>query len=214
MLVGKWMTKKLVTVEESDSVSAAMRLLKEKKVRRLPVLRKGKLAGIVTDRDLKEASPSKATSLDIWELHFLLEKLTVKDVMTKSPITIRPDATIEHAALVLMEKRIGGLPVVDAAGALVGILTEDDVFRALVEVTGVKLKKTRVSLLVPDAAGTIREVADICRDNGGKIFSILVSYAEVPRGAREVIIRVDSPNMMALKKELASRFRDVTVERD
>jgi acetoin utilization protein AcuB len=213
MLVGKWMTKKLVTVEEGDSVSAAMRLLKENRVRRLPVLRKGKLAGIVTDRDLKEASPSKATSLDIWELHFLLEKLKVKDVMTKSPITIAPDATIEHAALVLMEKRIGGLPVVDG-GALVGILTEDDVFRALVEVTGVKLKKTRVSLLVPDEAGTIREVADICRRNGGKIFSILVSYAQVPRGARELIMRVDSPDMTALKKELSSRFRGVTVEQD
>ena len=214
MLVEKWMSRKLITVDEGKSVDTAMRLLKENRIRRLPVLKRGKLVGIVTDRDLKEASPSKATSLDIWELHFLLEKLKVSEVMTKDPTTITPDATIEKAALVMMEKRIGGLPVVDTSGALVGILTEDDVFRALVEVTGVHKKKTRVSLLIPDEAGTIRQVADICRQKGGNILSILVSYAQVPPGKRELIMRVDCPKEEALRSSLSEKFGKVTVTQD
>ena len=214
MLVEKWMTRTPVTIEESDSLSMAMHVLKEKKIRRLPVLRKGKLVGIVTDRDLKAASPSEATSLDIWELHFLLGKLKIKDVMSKKLITITPKDTIEKAAMVMMERRIGGLPVVDESGALIGILTEDDVFRALVEVTGANLKKTRVSLLIPDEAGTIRTVADICRKGGGKIISILTSYTKVPAGMRELIMRIDCADTEALRADLAKKFGTVSVVRD
>lgn len=214
MLVEKWMTRTPVTIEESDSLSMAMHVLKEKKIRRLPVLRKGKLVGIVTDRDLKAASPSEATSLDIWELHFLLGKLKIKDVMSKKLITITPKDTIERAAMIMMEKRIGGLPVVDESGALIGILTEDDVFRALVEVTGANLKKTRVSLLIPDEAGTIRQVADICRRGGGKIISILTSYSKVPAGMRELIMRIDCADTEALRADLAKKFGAVSVVRD
>lgn len=215
MLVEKWMTKTPVTVNEGDSLATAIRLLKTWKIRRLPVLdRKGRLVGIVSDRDLKEASPSKATSLDIWELHFLLEKLTVGEVMTRKLITIGPETTIEKAALLMMEKKIGGFPVLDAAKNLVGILTEDDVFRALVEVTGVHKGKTRISLLIPDKPGSIKEVADICREKGGKILSILTSYAKVPPGKRELIMRVDCPSNGELKRELAARFGEVTVSKD
>jgi acetoin utilization protein AcuB len=214
MLVEKWMTRAAITIEETDSVAAAMRLLKEKKIRRLPVLRKGKLCGIVSDRDLKAASPSVATSLDVWELHALLEKLKVKDVMTKKLLTITPTDTIEKAAMIMMEKKVGGLPVVDENGSLVGILTEDDVFRALVEVTGANLKKTRVSLMIPDEAGTIRSVADICRKGGGKIISILTSYAKVPAGMRELIMRIDCPDTEALRVELAKKYGSVVVTKD
>ncbi len=214
MLVEKWMTRSPVTVDESASVAAAIHLLKDRNIRRLPVLRDGRLAGIVSDRDLKEASPSKATSLDIWELHFLLEKLTVGEVMTRKVVTITPDTTIEKAALLMMEKKIGGFPVLDADRNLVGILTEDDVFRALVEVTGVHKGKTRISVLIPDSPGSIKDVADICREKGGKILSILTSYAKVPAGKRELVMRVDCPNNAELKKELASRYGEVSVTKD
>lgn len=214
MLVEKWMTKTPVTVKEGDSLATAIHLMKEKKIRRLPVMKDGKLAGIVSDRDLKEASPSKATSLDIWELHFLLEKLTVGQVMTKKVVTITPQTTIEKAALVMMERKIGGLPVLDEEKRLVGILTEDDVFRALVEVTGVQKGKTRISLLVADRPGSIREVADVCRERGGKILSIVTSYAKVPPGKRELVMRVDGVVNADLKKDLAARFGEVTVTRD
>ena len=214
MLVEKWMSINIITVTEEASLSEAIHLLKEKNIRRLPVVRNGKLVGIVSDRDLKEASPSKATSLDIWELHYLLEKVKIKDVMTTRPFTIKPKDTIEFAALLMMNNKIGALPVLDEKGALAGILTESDVFNALVSMTGVGLKKTRVSLLIPDEPGTIKEVADVVRDHKGQIFSIMTSYVKVPPGTRELIMRVDCPDTEALKADLTKRFGEVTVTKD
>jgi acetoin utilization protein AcuB len=104
--------------------------------------------------------------------------------------------------------------VLDKKGALVGILTEGDIFRALVELTGVQKKKVRVSLLIPDKPGSIRDVADICREQGGTIFSVLGSYAKVPAGKRELVMRVDCPAIDALRAALAKRFGDVSVEAD
>jgi Predicted transcriptional regulator, contains C-terminal CBS domains len=140
--------------------------------------------------------------------------LKLGDIMTKKPWTVPPEMPIEKAALLMLEKRVEGLPVIDAKGALVGILTEGDIFRALVELTGVAKKKTRISLLVPDKAGSIREAADICRAQGGTIFSILGSYARVPAGKRELVMRVDCPSADALRAELAKKFGEVSVETD
>jgi acetoin utilization protein AcuB len=207
------MTRYPTTVDETASVGGAIQLMKERKIRRLPVMRGHELVGIVTDRDLKEAQPSSATSLDIWELHFLLDKLKVAEVMSTDLATIAPDDTIEKAAKIMLDRKIGGMPVVDAGGALVGMLTQGDVFRALVEVTGSKFGKTRVSVMVPDEAGSIRDVADLCRAHG-KIISILVSYTQVPDGLREVILRVDTNDVEALRKELGARYGEVTVARD
>ena len=215
MRVAKWMTPKPVTLKPADSLARAIDVMKEKKIRRIPIVSDaGKLVGIVSDRDLKDVSPSRATTLDIWELHYVLDKLILRDVMTKDPPTVSPEMPIEKAALLMMEKRIEGLPVLDAKGALVGILTEGDIFRALVELTGVAKKRTRVSLLIPDKAGSIREVADICRAQGGTIFSILGSYAKVPAGKRELVMRVDCPGPEALRAELSKKFGDVSVESD
>ncbi len=214
MLVEKWMTRSVITVERDATLTTAAKILKEHGIRRLPVTQKGKVIGIVTDRDVKAASPSKATSLDMWELHFLLEKLKVEDVMTPRPITVQPDTTIERAAMIMMERKIGGLPVLDSTGSLVGILTEQDVFRALVEVTGVQLHKTRVSLRIPDEIGTLQPVADVCRRNKVRILSILVSYTKVPNGMREVIMRIDCPDVAALQRDLSAVSEDVVVQQD
>ena len=215
MRVEKWMTVKPITLKTSDSLARAIDVMKEKKIRRIPIVSDaGKLVGIVSDRDLKDVSPSRATTLDIWELHYVLDKLKLGDIMTKKPWTVPPEMPIEKAALLMLEKRVEGLPVIDGKGALVGILTEGDIFRALVELTGVAKGKTRISLLVPDKAGSIREAADICRDQGGTIFSILGSYARVPAGKRELVMRVDCPSADALRAELAKKFGEVTVETD
>ncbi len=209
------MTPNPVSLKTTDSLARAIDLMKEKKIRRIPILSDaGKLVGIVSDRDLKDVSPSRATTLDIWELHYVLDKLKLGDIMTKKPWTVTPDMPIEKAALLMLEKRVEGLPVLDAKGVLVGILTEGDIFRALVELTGVAKKKTRISLLVPDKAGSIREAADTCRAKGGTIFSILGSYARVPAGKRELVMRVDCPAPDALRAELANKFDDVSVETD
>jgi acetoin utilization protein AcuB len=209
------MTPKPFTLRPTDSLNVANALMKEKRIRRIPIVNEvGKLVGIVTDRDLKEVSPSKASTLDVWELHYVLDKLKVEDIMTKKPFTVMPDTPIERAALLMLEKRVEGLPVLDATGRLVGILTEGDVFRALVDMTGVDKKRIRVSLVVPDKPGSIREVTDICREQGGTISSIVGSYAKVPAGKREVVVRVDVTSKDSLKAELAKKFAEVAVEAD
>ena len=214
MLVEKWMTRTPVTIQEDDSLATVRRLMKEKRVRRLPVLKGDKLVGVVTDRDLAAASPSKATTLDVWEIHAILEQLKVAEIMTPNPLTIRPGDTVEKAALIMIERKFGGLPVVSPEGALIGILTQHDIFRALVGVTGAALHKTRVSVLVPDEPGAVGDVTNICRSHGGKILSILVSYDRVPVGKREVILRTDADDYEPLRRELAAKFGNAAVTHD
>ncbi len=190
MLVKKWMTKDVVTVDVHDSLSDAIELLKRNKIRRLPVLDGNKLVGIVTDRDLKEASPSKVTSLDIWEIHYLISKIKIKDIYKKDPITISDEATIEKAAMLMHDNKIGGLPVVGGNGSLVGIITEHDVFGALIRVTGARVTPSyRVSMCVKDVEGAISEICDIVRNYPHKCISILNTYYEVREGMREIIVR-------------------------
>ncbi len=216
MLVSKWMTEKVITIDKNDSLGNALRLMRDNRIRRLPVLSGGKLVGIVSDRDLKGALPSRATSLDVWELHALLDKLKISDIMTKDVVTTTPGATIEHVAKIMMEKKIEGLPVLDAKRTLVGIVTEGNVFRALTEVTGVGQKTTRISLLIADEPGSIMEVADLVRAKGGKIFSILSTKAKVPNGQRELVMRffLGAKEVAELKKVLTAKWGDVSVLSD
>ncbi|MBW6456223.1 MAG: CBS domain-containing protein [Trueperaceae bacterium] len=158
MLVRDWMTKDPHTVPPSTPVMEAMQLLREAGYRRLPVVKDGKLLGIVTDRDLKEATPSKATSLSIYELNYLLSKLTLKDVMRTPVVTIGPDEAIEQAALTMEEHRVSGLPVVDK-GAIVGILTITDLLRAFVDFLGLREGGRRVTVDMPDAPGSLARAA-------------------------------------------------------
>jgi len=216
MFVSKWMTPKVITVDKNESLGNALRLMRENRVRRLPVVSGGKLVGIVSDRDLKGALPSRATSLDVWELHALIDKLKVSEIMTKNVVTTKPGATIERVAMIMMERKIEGLPVLDAKGGLVGIVTEGDVFRALTEVTGVGQKTTRISLVLPDKAGSIMEVADLVRARSGRIYSILSTKAKVANGQRELVMRVmlGANGVADLKKDLTSRYGEVSVLSD
>jgi acetoin utilization protein AcuB len=215
MIVANWMTANPITLHPEDSIATAVSLMKQKRIRRIPIVDgSGELVGIVSDRDLKEVSPSRASTLDIWELHYILDKLKLGDIMTKKPWTVTPDTPIEKAALLMMQKRVEGLPVLDEARRLVGILTEGDVFRALVELTGVGKQRIRISMLVPDKSGSIREVADICRAQGATIDSILGSYAKVPSGKRELVMRVEGTGVEELRSALAAKFGEVRVEPD
>lgn len=132
-LVKDWMTRDVVTITPDTTLPDAHRLMDEKGIRRLPVLKDDRLVGIVTRGDVRGAEPSSATSLSIWELHYLLAKLTITEVMTRNPITISQDATIGKAAQVMLDSRISGLPVVDSGGKVVGIITESDIFRMVVQ---------------------------------------------------------------------------------
>ena len=190
MLVANWMSKNIITIDETDSMQDAMKLLKEHNIRMLPVMKKGKLVGIVTDRDLKRASASDATSLEIHELLYLLTRVKVKDIMTKKVITVPPDFTVEETALVFQKNKISGAPVVDSKEKLVGTITQTDLFRVLISLTGVAKGGIQFGLQIEDRPGSIKEVADIFRMYGGRMVSILSSYDQVPEGYRKVYIRM------------------------
>ena len=136
-LVRNWMTPNPIKISIEASLTDAHDLLKEYNIRRLPVVNKrGHLVGIVTLGDIREASPSDATSLSIWEVHYLLAKLKIREIMTLDPITIYTTDTIADAANVMLEHKISGLPVVEPDGRLVGIITESDIFRLVVQAWG------------------------------------------------------------------------------
>jgi len=189
MLVKNWMSKQVVTIDVEESMSRALSILKEHKVRMLPVVKKGKLVGVLSDTDLKRASASDATSLDVHEMLYLLSKIKIKDIMTKAPITVPPDYTVEETAEVLLKHRISGAPVVDKGGEIVGIITRDDLFKVLIALSGLGKRGIQFAFKVEDRPGSIKEITDIIRNYGGRIASILGTYERVPAGFRLVYIR-------------------------
>jgi acetoin utilization protein AcuB len=192
MLVKNWMSKNVITIDADDTMQDAMKLLKEHDIRMLPVMKKSMLVGIVTDRDLKQASASDATTLEVHELLYLLTKIKVKDIMTKDPITVPLDYTVEETAQVLLESKISGAPVVDESGQVAGTITQADLFRVLISLTGVKNGGIQFGFQIEDRPGSIKEVEDIIREYGGRMVSILTSYDDVPMGYRKVYIRMQS----------------------
>jgi acetoin utilization protein AcuB len=208
MLVKNWMSKKVVSIDVNDSMQDAMQLLKEHGIRMLPVMKKNRLVGIVTDRDLKKASASDATTLEIHELLYLLTKIKVKDIMTKDPITVPPDYTVEETARVLLENKISGAPVVDQNGKAIGTITQTDLFRVLISLTGIGNGGIQFGFQVEDRPGSIKEVADIIREFGGRMVSILTSYDGVPEGYRRVYIsmrNIERSSLQKLKDRLGAK---------
>lgn len=216
MFVNRWMSKNVITIDQDASISEAINVLKKNKIRRLPVLKKDKLVGIISDRDIKVASPSKATSLDIWELHYLMSKIKVKEIMTKKVITISPESTIEKAAILMHDNKIGGLPVVNDKKELAGILTEQDVFAALINITGARIAAYRINLIIPDKPGSVKEVMDVMRNFKFKWVSILTSLIGVNNGNREVMIRfqADENELNKILKALKSVYNKIELTKD
>lgn len=213
MFVSDWMTKKVFTVKPDDSISEAAKLSKEKDVKHLPVVRGGKVIGLLSDRDIKEYVPSKVTSLDVYELHYLLAKTKVKEVMKRNVITTPRNTPIEEAAMIMHDKNIGCLPVVDRE-SLVGIISDHDIFRVLVDITGIRHRGHRIYMTVEDRPGSIKESAEIIRKHGFSLQSILTSYEGVKKGFRDIVIRTKgSGNFKALKEELESLFIGVKIRK-
>ena len=208
MLVKNWMSKNVVVIDVNDSMQDAMHLLKEHQIRMLPVMKQNRLVGIVTDRDLKKASASDATTLEIHELLYLLTKIKAKDIMTKDPITVPPDYTVEETARVLLENKISGAPVVDQKGNVIGTITQTDLFRVLISLTGIGNGGIQFGFQVEDRPGSIKEVADIIREFGGRMVSILTAYDGVPDGYRRVYIRmrnIERSRLQKLKESLSAK---------
>jgi acetoin utilization protein AcuB len=180
MLVGERMTRNPITTAPDIAVAEALNLMRREKVRRLPVVdKKNKLVGIVSEKDLLYASPSPATSLSVWEIHSLLAKLKVKDVMTEEVITVAEGVPLEDAARIMADSKIGGLPVV-RDGALVGIITETDLFKIFIELFGAREKGVRLTLLIPAVKGELAKITGEVARQGGNVLALGTFLGEDP----------------------------------
>ena len=198
MLVKDWMSPAPLTVSPETPVLEALRLLKARGFRRLPVVEGSKLIGIVTDKDLKDATPSKATTLSVWELNYLLAKLTVREVMATEVLSVNSLETLEDAALRMQERKLGGMPVLDNAGALVGILTITDVLGALIRVLGLKEGGVRVTLEVPDMPGALGVAVEAIKPSN----ILSVATAGLREGQRRFVLRVNGEGLDGLADRL------------
>ncbi|MFQ6078963.1 MAG: CBS and ACT domain-containing protein [Thermodesulfobacteriota bacterium] len=201
MRIGDIMTENPLTVDSDTSIFDAKRIMKENNIRRLPVVDKGKLVGMVTERMILEASPSPATSLSIHELHYLISKMKVKEIMVKNPITLSPDTTFEEALLLGQEKRIGAFPVVDR-GKLAGITTESDLVRFISSIWGAKEKASTIIIEgVSQRFGLFKEIVSIIDRHEAPILSIM-TYVASGRVDCCLIIRVKTKEVDSLVKDL------------
>ena len=191
MLVRDVMQSKLVTVGPKTTLPQAMRLAAERRIRHLPVVEDGELLGIVSDRDLKQAMASPATSLEVHELNYLLSRLVVAEIMTKTVITIGPLSPVEEAARLMLLEKISALLVMDG-GQLVGIITETDVLDLLVRALGAGTPSTRLDVLLEGRPAELVEVVDAIERAGVPIASLVT--LESRGGLREVVVRVATVN--------------------
>ncbi|MDF2929755.1 CBS and ACT domain-containing protein [Anaerospora sp.] len=203
MFVSNRMTANPFTLTANATVADASETMRTHKFRRLPIVENGKLVGIITDRDLREVSPSPATTLSIFELNYLLAKMMVKDIMKKDVLTIQANSTIEEAALLMYKNKIGGLVVVDDQDSVIGVITETDIFKTFVDVMGITQgKTTRVTIDVTDKVGILCDITGIFKDLSMNISS-LVSYP-LEDGSYELVIRAQVNNSDALVEHLSS----------
>ena len=195
------MTKNPLTVDSETPILEAKRIMQENNIRRLPVVDKGKLVGMATERMILEASPSPATSLSIHELHYLIATMKVKDIMVKNPITISPDATFEETLLLGQEKGIGGFPVVDK-GRLVGIATEYDLVQFIANIWGAKEKASTIIIEgVSQRFGLFKEIISIIDRYEVPILSIM-TYIAPERVDCDLIIRLRTKEVDSLIRDL------------
>lgn len=189
MFVADWMTKKVVSVTADNNVVEAIKSMKEKKVKHLPVVDgSGKVVGILSDRDIKEFTPSKVSSFEVRELNYILYTTKVKAIMKKKVFTTSPMTPIEEAALTMLENDIGCLPVVENK-KLAGIISDRDLFRVLVDITGVRQGGERFALTLKDRPNITKEALDTIKKYGFGLESVLTTYEKVEKGYKRVVVR-------------------------
>jgi acetoin utilization protein AcuB len=206
------MSRSLITISRQTGVDDALRLMRDSNIRRLPVVdNQGKLVGIVSDKDLYLASPSPASSLDIFELRYLLARLTVDKIMSSPVITVQPTTPLEEAARIMADRKIGGLPVLDGDQNLVGIITESDLFKIFVELLGARNQGVRLTVRVPDVKGELAMLTSAITVAGGDILSL--STLEGPQADQfEVMIKVADltlDQVRALMEPLKAEIFDI-----
>lgn len=213
MLVRDRMTRDPVTITPDTSFEDAFTLMRDHTFRRLPIVDPtGKLVGIVSERDLLYASPSPASTLNVWEMNYLLERLLIGEIMTKDVITTTPETPVEDAARIMVENKIGGLPVVDTDGTVIGIITETDIFTTFVEMFGGGRAGLRLTVDAPETRGVVLDLAETIYELGGNIIS-MGSYERTP-AKREFVVKVANIGRETLIDSLEMIGDHVTDARD
>jgi acetoin utilization protein AcuB len=207
MFVGERMAKPVITVSPDMPIVEAINLFKKEHIRRAPVIKDGKLVGIVTEGDLKNASPSAATTLSVWEMNYLLSKVKVLEVMTKNVMTVAEDTPIEEAARIMADNGIGGLPVM-RDGYVVGIMTETDLFKLFLELMGARDMGVRVTALVTDKPGELAELsAEIARKKGN--FVSFGVFTGEDSSNKTVTFKVSGMDAEQVKKAVEPHVKEI-----
>jgi acetoin utilization protein AcuB len=189
MLVGDRMTSPPITITADTSIDRALELMREQQVRRFPIVdQRGKLVGIVSEKDLLYASPSPATTLSVYEIPYLLSKIKMRDLMTKEVITVTKDTPLEEAARIMADSKVGGVPVIEG-DEVIGIITETDIFKLFLEMLGAREEGVRLTVLVPEKKGTLARLAGKIAEMGGNIIALGTAMGDDPSN-RELVVKV------------------------
>ncbi len=210
MLVGERMSRPVIAITKDMPIHEALALFKKEHIRRAPVLQNGQLIGIVSDKDLLNASPSPVSSLSVWEMNYLLSKVTVQEVMTRKVLTVQTDTPIEEVARLMSDNKIGGIPVMDDH-KVVGMITETDLFKTFLELMGARASGVRVTALVEDHPGKLAQITKAVLDAGGNFVSF-GQFAGTDANSRILTFKVAGLKLDVVKKALekiVSKFIDV-----
>ncbi len=200
MFVGERMSRPVISVSPDAPINEVLAMFKKEHIRRAPVMKDGKLVGIVTENDLLNASPSRVTTLSIWEMNYLISKVLIKNVMTKKVITVDKDTPIEEAARIMADKKLGGLPVT-SLGKVVGMITETDLFKIFLELMGARQKALRVTATLEDKPGQLAKLTRSIAHAGGNFISFGM-FAGPDANTRLVTFKVEGMNKNEIKETL------------
>jgi acetoin utilization protein AcuB len=210
MFVGERMSHPIISIDPDMPVHDALDMFKRERIRRAPVVKNGKLVGIVSDKDLLNASPSPASSLSVWEMNYLLSKITVSEVMTTNVLTVSENTPIEEAARIMADNKIGGLPVI-RDGHVVGIITETDLFKIFLEFMGAREKGVRITALLEEKPGQLAKITKAISEAGGNFVAFGQFTGEDPSN-RLVTFKVRNIKKDTAKdaiKDIAKEIWDV-----
>jgi acetoin utilization protein AcuB len=210
MFVKDIMTMNVVTIPSNTSVSDAKRIMEAHRIRRLPIVDRGKLVGMVTEHRLEAYTPSKATTLSVWEIGYLLGNTPVKDIMEKNVVTVTPDMTVEEVLALAQKKGVGALPVLED-GRVVGIVTTNDFFYKIANpVLGIGMPGTRVEVIGRGDDKVIENVVSLANRQGIRIITIhVLSVPESPEGRKDIVIHLDTEDTSKFVEELKTKGYEV-----
>ena len=212
MFVKDVMTMNVVNIPSNTSIADAKRIMEAHKIRRLPIVDRGRLVGIITERRLEHYTPSKATSLSVWEIGYLLGNTSVKDIMEKNVITVTPDMTVEEAIGAAQNQGVGAVPVVENR-RLVGIVTTNDFFYKIANpVLGIGMPGTRVEVTGKVKDTVIEDVVSLANKQGIKIITIhVINIAEGPEEKKDIVIHLDTEDTTTFVEEIKKKGYEVIV---